>query len=516
MYTKVRFFLVLALVSTLIMSCGGAATVAPAATEAPATQPPEAAATEAPAAATEPPVATEAPPTEAPTEAPAPTEIAIGSNCSVTPDGVGQSYIGHESATAILGSPHGTYVYNDVINQIKDSKEFMDPPITLSEQFEGGISLSPAPTAPSAEDKQITDLVVIMVVDTFVNENDEAGKVDFIKRVDLYVNNTDPAKGLIVVAVDTDGLKVDSMVKNIPMTIDLFTNNEIQIQDYFLSPTRRFVVNMSFVLVPCNPDPILQENIKDILRDQGLDKAFDNFEERPLEDFTVEKLGEKYDSEDSFRSQIKENIPAIREISSRLSTYELSDKYDSAVFHAFIVHLVYDPRNSRNWEYSPNQDNTCQPGQDGFYNILCDYFYNKELEIVYVGAAGNFGYDYPLAPASWDFVDSISSTPSSGEPNPHAVHGLLLAEYSNSGEIQDNGLFPDPGNNIKGTSFAAPKFSYKIAHYLLVEDGQSPCKKSSPALGYATNKDPVFTNASATPLPDNNLTFNDAMTKYCP
>ena len=490
MNTKLKFFVVLTVVSLLVISCGGAA---PAPTEAPAV-------TEAPAEGLA--------ATEAPAEGPAATEAPAEEICSLTPDGVGQSFTSREVSTEELGAKHGKYVYTDVLNQINESREFT-PLLVGDDAFPGNLNLS----SPAANPPSITDLVVILVVDMFSppNPGEMSSAMDFntfVRRIDLFVN--DKGQGLLTVAVDTNGLNYDVISNNIPAAIDYFSANDAQLGEYSWAAATRIVVNMSFVFVPCKPENFLDNNLREL---QQNDFVKGNYN-------TVEDLNNAYQPGTDLYEQVN-NFPPLQSLRSRWSGLESTER-DNATFQALTVRLLYDPAIKRSWQYSPFQDLNqieCKSDNGGLYNIMCDYFYNKELEIVYVGAAGNSGYDYPFAPASWDFVDSISSIKGEKDPNPHSVHGISLAGYSNSGEIRDDGMYRDPVDNTifkNGTSFAAPKFSYKIAHYILVDGGSSLCSKSLPALGYAAAKDPSFFDSSGNPISDNDMTFSDAMAKYCP
>lgn len=401
-------------------------------------------------------------------------------NCSVTPDALGQQFGGKVAATTYLGGPHGKYVYEDLMNLIRTSDEFNSSrPVSVN--F-AGINLDP-------------------------------NNYSFIKSLDLIVSSEKEERGLLVVTVDTNNLSVDSMINNIPLAIDLFSNNDVPLLDHLwpLPKTNQFVVNMSFVLVPCDPDPILKDDIKNLLKKNGLDVAFDNFDAMTVDDFSVYNLAKQYDSNEKFHEGIY-GIKPLNDLGLRLEKLGFSS-VEAAVFQAFIVYLIYDPDLNRDWQYSPNPDNTCRPDQDGFYNMLCNYFYNKGLEIINVGAAGNFEDRFPYAPASWDFVDSISSQASTQEQKPVELdNGLSLAEYSNWGEIQMDGVFIGDSNfasNILGTSFAAPKFSYEMASYLL-SGGSSPCTDSPnimPVLGYGEGNEKQSLD---------NMKFMDAMNRFCP
>lgn len=379
-------------------------------------------------------------------------------NCAVTADG--QKFRGEGSTTVMLGEPHGIFVYKDLINQIEISEEF-SPVSGEGLDFSGTQSL---------------------------------GNSGWIKRFDLYTFNQMTDEGLLVVAVDTDGFNLDLITQNISAAFEMFSGpNNLRLNEVDLPESSRFIVNMSFVLIPCDPNQVLIMNLEELKEQYGIEGTGD----------IVQELQAKYYSDSGFKEKI-DAIPALNGLRSRLQSLEFADVVvDDAVFQALIVYLIYDPDLIRDWQY------------DNFYDTLADYFYNKGLEIVYVGAAGNFQDKFPYAPASWDFVDSISSGADEQEQNPIMLdNGLSLAEYSNWGEIQMDGVFPHD-DRIVGTSFAAPRFSYEIARYL-IDGGKSSCNKSSPALGYAATKDPWGTDSFGNDLVDNNLPFDQAMQNYCP
>jgi hypothetical protein len=440
MDAKIRFFVIWMVVSMLVVSCGGART----ATQAPATESP---------AATQPPAATETPATEQPTSVvPASNLVVIlvvdtfsslgedsnppptpapdpNGNCSATPDG--QQYGGHKtpipSALTILGNPHGRYVYNDVIHQI-ESYGF-----TLQASDPSGSGLSSDPTSDPGYGGA-----------TSVGES-------FVKRVDLYLNEENPVNALLIVAVDTTGLDFNAIDDNIPSAIDYFsTDHNLQFGDYHLPGAKNVVVNMSFVFVPCDPDPILQKDgkIKELLIEYKLNTAFDNFDSMSADQFTVKYLADQYDpnKNKAFYDGVN-SIKVLTDLRSRLAKLEYPN-VDNSTFNAFVVNLIYDPAVDPSWIKSFDE---LQDKLKSFNNV------------VYVGAAGNFEYPYPFAPASWGFVISVSSDGSTSDSNCRKD----VADYSNCGEVKLDGVYYDD-TNIVGTSFAAPKVSARAALNLLL------------------------------------------------
>ncbi|MBV1853519.1 hypothetical protein [Catellatospora tritici] len=113
-----------------------------------------------------------------------------------------------------------------------------------------------------------------------------------------------------------------------------------------------------------------------------------------------------------------------------------------------------------------------------------------EQAVVAVGAAGNgiqcgkerrASFRFPFAPALWDGVVSVSAANPAG--------GIMA--YSNSGEVKLDGEGPTallPGSH--GTSFAAPRLSAYEAMYLL-RTGRIRCAPTAdrPPLAYVTQAD---------------------------
>jgi len=117
-----------------------------------------------------------------------------------------------------------------------------------------------------------------------------------------------------------------------------------------------------------------------------------------------------------------------------------------------------------------------------------DDWHLLEHSALALAAAGNLSHKFSLAPAMWDFVASISSDGDQeiGDRvclDVYADATLVKADYSNDGEIRMDGFYSfDP--EVEGTSFAAPRFSYYAAMYLLA-GGDSECNGLLPPMGYA-------------------------------
>jgi multiple sugar transport system substrate-binding protein len=394
------------------------------------------------------------------------------SNCLITPNG--QKFRGGESATVPLGNPHGFYVYKDFIQELESLGEFT-PKAREGDDFTG---------TQSFEDR------------------------GWFKRYDLYALSKNGERGLLSLAVDTDGLDLNRITQYISDAFELFSGSDtLRLGDTDLPKTDRFVVNMSFVLIPCDPDSVLKDNLQKLQDQFGIQGNAG----------IVQELKSRYDTDPAFKEEIS-TIPPLKSLKSRLEKLGYSAVViDDAVFQAFIAYLVYDPNLGREWQIT------------NFHDTLKRYF-ERGLEIVYVAAAGNFEDGFPYAPASWNFVVSASSYASQQEQNPQLLPDLALsdqlvdnnrslAEYSNWGEIRDDGRLYGEDQPIIGTSFAAPKLSAKIAHYL-VDGGKSPCPDNleiQPFLGYGNNdikQFPVWDGVHTEPY--DNMTFDIAKDWYCP
>jgi hypothetical protein len=131
-----------------------------------------------------------------------------------------------------------------------------------------------------------------------------------------------------------------------------------------------------------------------------------------------------------------------------------------------------------------------------------------------VASAGNFGLPFPFYPAGWDNIISVSGSeayfdfyePDSFEPDTtYPLLGFGLVEnglsdrpISNYGEIMMPGQYYD----IIGASYAAPRLSYLIGHYL-AQAGSDYCRTG--------DGDFALVHGGAA-----NLTFDEAASAHCP
>lgn len=263
-----------------------------------------------------------------------------------------------------------------------------------------------------------------------------------------------------LVQVDTAGLTTDTIAESI---------REAIAQE---APETYFIINMSFVIVPC-------ENVETVV---SLDKEF--AEGRAANSRTVRQTFE------SQRSLIENTItPALTE---RMTI----DTSGISADEASLDELNLDP--------------------------LQVLFIELGSRAIPIASAGNFGFNYPFWPAAWNEVVSVSASNGTGFTPPSAWNaqnnrpllsvrsaGLSTSRssveqvISNYGEIMLPGEYEyaDVGTVI-GTSFAAPRLSVILALYLS-EVGDLQCRQSqgTPALAYGEWA---------------NLTLSEASQLYCP
>jgi hypothetical protein len=181
---------------------------------------------------------------------------------------------------------------------------------------------------------------------------------------------------------------------------------------------------------------------------------------------------------------------------------ELKDLRDSLVITLGIDETAEYQIILMRYEYQQIGDGIKLEG-DPLYDLVVDADQNPS--IIFVASAGNKGryFPYPFAPAIWDFVISVSSegAPEGDLPSLDINNCLRvgLAEYSNCGEIKMDGI----SAVNTGTSYAAPKLSYRIALALL-NDEFSVCAPGSTALS-------VFGHADESGV-WSNLSYSDSIT----
>jgi hypothetical protein len=273
-----------------------------------------------------------------------------------------------------------------------------------------------------------------------------------------------------------------------------------------IPPIEKFVLNMSFGLVPCDVMAGLDEGSKRALIDAYYDLLDeDSPPEEKNQRFTESMSVADLPSEvvDSFINDFDWALG--RAVHRGIAPVEIGLRAQAFVEHtgateeeALINTLSLD---SRPLLAYPLDASPFDPSLEVFLaeEFLEDDELRRQLEsgfgqrsnVISVAAAGNlggYGYEYPFAPAIFDNVVSVSAATRDVDDS--------RVGYSNPGEVLMVGDHSDDAyGDLSGTSFAAPKFSLLAAIYLL-NGGRSPCDvaddmpPSFPALGYAGDYGP--------------------------
>ncbi len=267
-----------------------------------------------------------------------------------------------------------------------------------------------------------------------------------LTKMALY---NDPA--ILIVGVDIGGFKIDQVSKNIELALRKFTSHPA---------TRKFVINMSFALVPCND--LLQETFVD------------------------------------YQNKVNEDFDDL---------------------HTILEDLLVATYSSPDYVLNLNKDNSffnfmsCLSGSKPIERQPCENVsFPMETNIILVGAAGNSpspSYPFAFAPALWDEVVSASASNPDGN----------IAGYSNTGEVMMDGTISYGDVDVIGTSFASPRLALQQAIYLLSitsPDQGLVCTGSEnvttkPPLGYI----PEAGEWNDTSLAKN-LPLPTAVPAYCP
>lgn len=350
--------------------------------------------------------------------------------CAIFPmlDGDGQQYIarGAENGDGLatkFGLSHGEVVVDTILQEIGPGNVITDPSLVTPDEYR--------------------DAVVVLVVDNFMNPS---GNVVVPEKA------LEPNERLLIVGVDIGSWEIDIVTQ----TIESEMMNLISDPD---DPVvTKFVINLSFALVPCN---------------DGL------------------KLT---------RQQYESNTLSFNDFSLHLNA---------------LLAATYGPGH----ENVPNQISAggfveftkCLYGGD-LYKRTCgkQLDVSADTNIILVGAAGNSIYPFAFAPAMWAHVVSVSASDINGDK----------ASYSNTGEIMMAGTtrFSQGSDSIVGTSFASPLLALREALYL--RDITDPahgigCEGdaqiyASPPLGYIPEAGDWETNTLQT-----DLSPEDAFDLYC-
>ena len=223
-----------------------------------------------------------------------------------------------------------------------------------------------------------------------------------------------PELGITVITVDTEKFNTKAIAKR--------TSDAVQsVFDKF--GISRFAINLSFGLVPCS----VLEDFR--AAKEGLESPALTFER-----YVGEVL-----SENGLAEELREQLASL-----------LTTPIENDPLLALAEEDV-----SLSSEEGENSDVESSGGRV------------NPVMITYLAAAGNYGYDWSLAPGYWPEFVSVSAENLSGPI------GVKDPEYSNTGEVLLPGgffelTFYDPANrvwvtypdiSVSGTSFAAPVLS---------------------------------------------------------
>jgi hypothetical protein len=252
---------------------------------------------------------------------------------------------------------------------------------------------------------------------------------------------------------------------------------------------QRFVLNLSFVVLPCNMG----------LWVNGGDQALlSTYATMVGSDPELQKLRDAMNSGQTLTQAVLTNNEF-----ATFRQFTISAFYNTVVTNSDKTTAVYSVYTDQSWIDFMT-----------FANLRGATPGTSSITVIPVGAAGNGAWyspegkptrkqlNFPYAPGLWDGVVSVSanaSTSAGPSPSPTASPSGSpgRADYSNSGEVMLDGLGPAFAPGSRGTSFAAPRLSAKEAIWLL-KTGLAECNGNRPPLGYVSLGDPQFVS---------NLTF---------
>lgn len=236
-----------------------------------------------------------------------------------------------------------------------------------------------------------------------------------VYQIDKYANGQN---GIVVVSVDTDGFTpqgvLDALNYARQETQDLLPEDDLQ----------RFVVNMSFAVIPCESLPTIA--------------AYEAFLLAAEIDGTT--WGDYREVMDRVLSRAIQTIQVAAE--------------------------DVDPSMIYEYEYS-------------------DSDLSSSTDTIVVAASGNAGVDYPFYPAAFDYVVSVSSSAEDAlytSTFPKALFSnageVMMPGIwpSASASVFDSQLPSEL--TVEGTSFAAPRLSAVLALYLVELNGVNYCMET--------------------------------------
>ncbi len=285
--------------------------------------------------------------------------------------------------------------------------------------------------------------------DGFVTTNPVTGEP-------IYIRWTDDGGKLVVQTVDTDDRDTAEIVSVLRDSILELAHHE----DHEFS---RFVVNMSFAVVPCA-----------VAADLGA-SSVDTFEEYVQKIRTLNGIGAQYETE-----------------LSELLTAPLGAGDDPLLAYLDCPLPVAHKDRCDGW----------------------DYHAGAAVEsIVHVASSGNLGHDFALYPSAWPTVISVSSLDVDGNG-----YSSTRSGFANSGEVAAPGsafmLVATPGQAVAyaGTSFSAPVVTLFTALDTITSQR---CDPGNPGVKPATGPDLAHGTYVNTPLDTIFGEAQSAVSLYC-
>jgi hypothetical protein len=270
---------------------------------------------------------------------------------------------------------------------------------------------------------------------------------------------------ILLVGLDTLGFTTDIVTQRITETIDFFDQRR-----WGLQPARRFVLNMSFAVIPCKWLDPNNYTVDDLLI-MYQDVISDDIQYGYLEDELRTIAGEP-DEQTQRDALLDDTFGGVR-LSLAYPAGDISDEGDP------LGILL------RKFE---------EEAQGG----------TPDKRVISIAAAGNSRYKFPFAPALWDSVVSVSAL----DEDYLNRGGVAIADYSNYGEVAMEGDYM----GFEGTSYAAPRLSFQAARYLL-DGGTVVCTGT---LQVPTVPPMAYAEQFATPPgPWDNLPLRSAAHEYC-
>ncbi len=292
---------------------------------------------------------------------------------------------------------------------------------------------------------------------------------------------THEGKEVLLVGVDHDRTTTGDIADRVLSLADAMQASKVKFT--------RFVLNLSFVIAPCN--------VAAWLKDIGMlniDEIIANYR----------ALIDAHPGLRRFQAALDELVRDPRR-DERILLADPGDELETLRRRA-AVSLFYEQILKQN-----ETQVRLRTFGDPLKRTFDDSLNTKERRVIPVGAAGNgvlvkddlsprirrVRFAFPFAPAIWNPVVSASASDKAQSPR---------AAYSNSGEVLMDGNWVTGPARLQGTSFAAPRLALRQAVYLFT-GGAVPCDGKIPPLGY--------TDSDLTGQIWNDLTLEVAAATHC-